>query len=129
MPSDDYNTASRGALKIKGVQGAKVEKSKKKKKKAKDADDSKSTDQKSLADALADEDGEDGEDKELAGPGSNMTEAERQSYERRYKRVCLLFVSSSQPLILVAGREAQEGRCQVSQRASREFESIFKLTQ
>ncbi|CAF9910057.1 MAG: hypothetical protein GOMPHAMPRED_006938 [Gomphillus americanus] len=91
MPSEDYSTASRGALKIKGVQGSRIDKSKKKKK-AKHAEgggnsaDQKSDiaqgKQKSLADALADEDEK---DKELSSPGSNMTEAERQSYERRYK--------------------------------------------
>ena len=121
MPSEDYSTASRGALKIKGVQGSKVEKSKKKKKKAKDVDDGgNSTDQKSdvgqgkqkaLADALADEDEK---DQELNNPESNMTEAERQSYERRYKMVRLFHTAQESRLTLTAGGKAQEGGNQVS---------------
>lgn len=135
MPSEDYSTASRGALKIKGVQGSRIDKSKKKKK-AKHAEgggnsaDQKSDiaqgKQKSLADALADEDEK---DKELSSPGSNMTEAERQSYERRYKMVCLFRNAQESLLIPTAGGKAQEGGHQVSQGTSREPESISKLTQ
>lgn len=98
MPSEDYGSVSRGALKIKGVEGSKIEKHKKKQKPKREkkakledpkSDESKlpgsaEKQQKLLDDALADEDENDQQD---IGPGSAMTDAERHSYERRYKMV------------------------------------------
>ena len=103
MPSEDYGSVSRGALKIKGTQGSKVEKHKKKKKKTTATEENKTKleddkpdesepsvsiekqQQREFLDtALADEDEKDEQEGE---PGSAMTDAERQSYERRYKMV------------------------------------------
>ena len=101
MPSQDYSSATRGALKIKGVQGSKVEKQKKKKKKQKPENgeseastpkveeenakkrDVKSTEGNILDDALAEEDGKlvDTEDQQ----GTSKTEAEKRFEERRRK--------------------------------------------
>ena len=103
MPSEDYSSATRGALKIKGVQGSKVDKHKKKKKKQmpengdSEASTSKveeenakrkdvtTTEGSILDDALAEEDGKlvDTEDQQ----GTGKTEAEKRFEERRRKMV------------------------------------------
>ena len=108
MPSEDYSSATRGALKIKGVQGSKVDKHKKKKKKPKpenanpEASASKveedratqndvtASEENTLNDVLAEEDGKlvNSDDQQ----GGTKTEAEKRFEERRRKNVaCLAF--------------------------------------
>ena len=103
MPSDDYSTVSRGALKIKGVQGSKVDKHKKKKKKPKDespaaqeAQASRSEDVDLPESSNIDEEGrlndilreEDSKVEQVEGSGdASKTEAERRFDERRRRMV------------------------------------------
>ena len=103
MPTEDYSTASRGALKIKGVQGSRVDKHKKKKKKPKDEDRNASpapalkekdagvregpkTDEGSRFDEILKEEDSKVEQPESSG-SATRTEAEKRFDERRRKMV------------------------------------------
>ena len=105
MPSGEYSSVSRGALKIKGVQGSKVDKHKKKKKKAKDGseevtgpsaskeqektgsgDDGNTRQEQALDDTLREEDGN--VEEPIPERGTGKTEVEKNFDERRRKMVC-----------------------------------------
>jgi protein FAM32A len=111
MPSEDYASATRGSLKIKGVQGSKVEKHKKKKKKTKDAEQAALQDgvtSGSEPSKLADKDAskakdtkdssrnevrttdDDEDDLDSPTPELSKTETERRFEERRKKLVSSL---------------------------------------
>ena len=110
MPLEDYTTASKGALKIKGVQGSKVDKHKKKKKREKKESevavptdlqttsragntddavlDDEEANKQALDKALASEDEK--EVQEERPRDAEKTEAQRRFEERRRKMVCCL---------------------------------------